>query len=525
MPLSQSEQKFYIYNLISAPLKEGDTWYLVAIEWYSIWEQYVENEESVMNPGPIKNDSIISVDNPSQLKRNLIEQQDYVLLHQKAYDVLVECYGGGPPLPRKVISFGSSSHAALQIEIYPILVNIFTCVDNMNNETVTNNSDSNMDDDITTTGTTTTTSTITGSVCNTPLMKYYMSIKDSINDVLSLLSADHSKYSKEEDQSLQQQQQQLTPLQLLTGKKLTTDKTDVDTEGGYWRFFRLDRTTTTLSTILGGFKILDLLVEVEVKSADGTLEYPRSHILNKWRQFLKVGDIVDAIDEDHKWYEAQILSISSTDGSMKTHYFGWHSKFDTIVLQHEVNRRIQPLYSHSRNWRVELEVDDQIEVKVVNWFQGTITKVNDINNTIEVLIVHRDMKKVYNVYSEDICPMYTHIKKPANITTNISSKRSALALSTNITTSTSVVNAITSKPTVSSTPATPTVTVVNDANNVTVVNVTATAMSDRLLNIGFVEGLHAVIISTQSYRLNRNWGQRTGCRTPVLVPNIAWTNH
>eukprot|EP01041_Mallomonas_annulata_P002523 gene2523-4905_t len=430
MPLSQSEQKLQIRNLISAPLKEGDTWYVVATEWYSIWEQYVDNEDSAMNPGPIKNDSIISIENPSQLKENLLEQQDYVLLPQKAYDILFEYYGGGPPLPRKVISVGSS-HAALQIEIYPILVNIYTCVDNMNNETVTS-----------TTTTSTTTSTITGSVCNTPLMKYYMSVKDFINDVLSLLFADHSKYSKEEGD---QQQQQLTTLPLLTGNKLTTDKTDVDTEGGYWRFFRLDRTTTTLSTILGGFKILDLLVEVEVKSADGTLEYPRSHILNKWRQSLKVGDIVDAIDNENKWYEAQILSISSTDGSIKIHYFGWLPKFDTIVLEHEINRMIQPLYSHSRNWRVELEVDDKVEVRIIEtstkeiskWFQGTITKVNDINNTIEVLITDRDMKKVYNIYSEDICPMYTHIKKPTNITSNTSSKSTALALSTNSTTSTS----------------------------------------------------------------------------------------
>lgn len=49
-----------------------------------------------------------------------MEEVDYVLLHNRVYELLEAWYGGGPCFKRWVVSLGSSTHAQLVVELFPI---------------------------------------------------------------------------------------------------------------------------------------------------------------------------------------------------------------------------------------------------------------------------------------------------------------------------------------------------------------------------------------------------------------------
>merc|ERR1719242_227423 len=62
--------------------------------------------------------------------------------------------------------------------------------------------------------------------------------------------------------------------------------------------------------------------------------------LASWEQSLKVGDIVDAMDEVNKWYEAIIRYNEDTPYTRRLHlhYIGWRSKWDEILHTENVSR-------------------------------------------------------------------------------------------------------------------------------------------------------------------------------------------
>lgn len=49
-----------------------------------------------------------------------MEGEDYVLLHNRAYELLEGWYGGGPRFKRWVVSLGSTTHTQLTVELFPV---------------------------------------------------------------------------------------------------------------------------------------------------------------------------------------------------------------------------------------------------------------------------------------------------------------------------------------------------------------------------------------------------------------------
>lgn len=49
-----------------------------------------------------------------------MEGEDYLLLNNRAYELLQGWYGGGPHFKRWVVSLGSETHSQLTVELFPV---------------------------------------------------------------------------------------------------------------------------------------------------------------------------------------------------------------------------------------------------------------------------------------------------------------------------------------------------------------------------------------------------------------------
>lgn len=161
--------------LCNPVLQEGCTWYCISHKWLQVWKSYtgwslptrrrVASSHALNAPEPVRDrercfsgDSGVSlslfgtvaartdelwgeraggyqilsarpleIDNSDlegehkgELKMNLVEHLDFELIPEQMWLRLVEWYGGGPALPRKVICMGRDRH--MQVELYPALV-------------------------------------------------------------------------------------------------------------------------------------------------------------------------------------------------------------------------------------------------------------------------------------------------------------------------------------------------------------------------------------------------------------------
>ncbi|KAE8662005.1 Ubiquitin carboxyl-terminal hydrolase 10 [Hibiscus syriacus] len=154
LPCTTEEEKKIITDLENESernLKPGNLYFVISSSWFRRWERYVgidpdENlignrssdyrhingSSSVMaeRPGPIDNSDIVENGNDSnckeneiQLRRMLMEGQDYVLVPQGVWEKLHEWYQGGPALPRKMILQGVL-HRKFDVEVYPLCLKL-----------------------------------------------------------------------------------------------------------------------------------------------------------------------------------------------------------------------------------------------------------------------------------------------------------------------------------------------------------------------------------------------------------------
>ena len=84
-----------------------------------------------------------------------------------------------------------------------------------------------------------------------------------------------------------------------------------------------------------------------------------------WRNDLNVGDSIDCLDSDNRWFEAIILATNVND--ITVHFRGWDSRYD--VIESKSSYRVQLPYSKTRKWRDFIEEGDFIEIK--DNFTGT----------------------------------------------------------------------------------------------------------------------------------------------------------
>ncbi|KAE9588677.1 putative ubiquitinyl hydrolase 1 [Lupinus albus] len=146
--LSPDEERIIIRDIAlsaQANSKEGDTFFLITQRWWQYWIEYVNqdqtnnsydgsslaehcdlaNSSALKKPPGIDNsdliDDAVSEESNSgiEIHDTLLEGRDYVLLPQEVWNQLYTWYGGGPTLPRKVISSGLSQ-TELTVEVYPL---------------------------------------------------------------------------------------------------------------------------------------------------------------------------------------------------------------------------------------------------------------------------------------------------------------------------------------------------------------------------------------------------------------------
>ncbi|KAL9439702.1 hypothetical protein AB3S75_025209 [Citrus x aurantiifolia] len=156
LPCTPDEERQIVQDLKNhseLDLKEGNLYFLISTRWYRSWERYVCGDEpSIDNisfdsphmngvsskraerPGPIDNSDIIQNGNGSsegddlEVRRNLEEGQDYVLVPQQVWEKFFCWYKGGPALPRKMISEGIVNEK--RVEVFPLCLKLIDSRDN-----------------------------------------------------------------------------------------------------------------------------------------------------------------------------------------------------------------------------------------------------------------------------------------------------------------------------------------------------------------------------------------------------------
>ncbi|XP_031391982.1 ubiquitin carboxyl-terminal hydrolase 5 isoform X1 [Punica granatum] len=146
--LTPEEERVLIRDIAlaaEANAKEGATFYLITQRWWQHWIEYVNQDQpnnmndgsslsencdsvgssSLKKPGVIDNSDLIydtasdDLSTGIEIHDTLLEGRDYVLLPHEVWNKLFTWYGGGPTLPRKVISSGLSQ-TELAVEVYPL---------------------------------------------------------------------------------------------------------------------------------------------------------------------------------------------------------------------------------------------------------------------------------------------------------------------------------------------------------------------------------------------------------------------
>eukprot|EP00931_Biecheleriopsis_adriatica_P059602 TRINITY_DN35688_c0_g1_i2.p1 TRINITY_DN35688_c0_g1~~TRINITY_DN35688_c0_g1_i2.p1 ORF type:complete len:2117 (+),score=462.65 TRINITY_DN35688_c0_g1_i2:173-6523(+) len=80
----------------------------------------ISNHQNLSARPPEIDNSDLEGEHKGELKMNLVEHLDYELIPEEMWLRLVEWYGGGPAIPRKVICMGQDNQP--QVELYPPLV-------------------------------------------------------------------------------------------------------------------------------------------------------------------------------------------------------------------------------------------------------------------------------------------------------------------------------------------------------------------------------------------------------------------
>lgn len=128
--ISEQRRTFSALLADEPALKEGETWYLIHSRWYAAWENFVQidGDRGRMgpHPGPINNAPLLDPQAPGSLLVYMRENMDFVIKHEAVWTKLVEIYGGGPAIPRRVVS---TMWNGKSIEIHPLRLQILRSTD------------------------------------------------------------------------------------------------------------------------------------------------------------------------------------------------------------------------------------------------------------------------------------------------------------------------------------------------------------------------------------------------------------
>ena len=158
-------------------------------------------------------------------------------------------------------------------------------------------------------------------------------------------------------------------------------------------------------------------------------------------QPLSVGDLVDARDREKSWFESYVTEVRPSAPStspprggnrerekekydVKVHYMGWGSKWDDWVSEWDLEARIAPLNSRSKNWRADLFEGGLIEIKcnddMVNqkWMWGKIIALNYSEGWVDVSYTFTNEPTVVkraDLFGETLCMVGMHTKDKSKL--------------------------------------------------------------------------------------------------------------
>lgn len=139
-----------------------------------------------------------------------------------------------------------------------------------------------------------------------------------------------------------------------------------------------------------------------------------------WRNNIRVGDRVDGLDTDGKWYECEVIKVE--DSQVTLHYRAWCQKYDTTLNKYSCS--IQPPYSIVPKWRDFISIGDVIEVKgkmyPPTWYLCIVIDKNDESKEIHISYgFHCKTTKWINIDDGDICALGTHVTCEQNVSITV----------------------------------------------------------------------------------------------------------
>lgn len=136
----------------------------------------------------------------------------------------------------------------------------------------------------------------------------------------------------------------------------------------------------------------------------------------RWLKDVRVDDKLDAMDGNHRWFEATVIGIPDAT-SLEVHFDGWNDKHDAVLARD--SGRLAPLHSHSsrrrkrrrttRNWR-DFEEGDVVDCcdSVGNWYEAVVIDVEED----QVFIHYEGWPNLWDehisVQSSRLAPLRTH---------------------------------------------------------------------------------------------------------------------
>lgn len=462
-----SSQKRLVKSYMKDKLRANTFWYVISTDWFMRWKAYVgfddedpsivqnrtDEENQALHPGEIDNLPITSDECDAELKKGLMEGEQYELVPESAWNKLVSWYGGGPAFKRAVLTRGGSAAGMMDdfgmdmggggqsmtyVELYPLRFELSLCDVEGNSYVPPPGS---KDEAVTEEGVerviflhfslqTTFSKVMLESTRKLGIpstgARYWVKLVEETYDEEEEEEENEEGDEKEEDdqpseeEEAQQQQQQ-------------------GGEGGEendgWILVDTDTVKAKKLEVLvqNAARVL-LMVEQPVKQGSSIpiigkskTFYPRDKKIMQWADAVQVGDRIDALDTDSLWFEAEVLDIKSDRSQFKVHYRGWATKWDDWV---DVSPNyVAKLYTKTEDWRSELTPNSKIELKVMvgsktRWFEGKVMEIDNgedgegSGKRIQVycsnLADNEDSpgrKKWLEYDSEEICYFGTHLKK------------------------------------------------------------------------------------------------------------------
>lgn len=399
-----------------------------------------------LHPGEIDNSPLQGLFG-DEMKRGSVDGRDYVLMPTNIAMTLFEKYKGGPQFPRKVLNVGTHWQQILQVNLFPIRIEVYHC-DKYQSEPVETE--------------------------NRFKRRYFsknLPLSHVADDLRGMFHLPDLTYT------VRYWIKQAVPEAIRTnkthgGRLLTCDVVDFD---GEWRFVRNELRTRNIQEILGESDCISLIVESVSVRAPRDSEWPRYQKLDKWKDSLQVGDMIDCKDNRHKYYDAVIKEIDE-NGTLSVHFIGWDEGADEKVTASEIHTRIQPLHSNSFD-RSKWEENDRLDVRIMSsegkaiWIVSTIIEVDPLNDRVQVLLDAKEkaealakkpvnkgygtsvsnlmddgdeydadddnkkkttivstsadvaaavdsLKEWHDIYSDSICPLHTHTPAVRSVTTS-----------------------------------------------------------------------------------------------------------